>query len=93
VVSNADGACLQLNSDPETYRQGHPTQDGIMSNNLVENNIFHDCGDGGGGAAINLAGVEDSVYRNNIVYGIQMAGGIIEAPHVGCPSSPVFWTS
>lgn len=76
VVSNADGACLQLNSDPETYTPGHPTQDGIMSDNLVENNIFYDCGDGGGGAAINLAGVEDSVFRNNIVYGTRMAGGI-----------------
>lgn len=76
VVSKADGACLQLNSDPETYSQGHPTQDGIMSNNVVENNIFYDCGDGGGGAAINLAGVEDSIFRNNIIYGNEMAGGI-----------------
>lgn len=76
IVTDADGACLQLNSDPETYNPSHPYQDGIMSNNLVEGNIFYNCGDSSGGAAINLAGVEDSVFQNNLVYGLPMTGGI-----------------
>jgi hypothetical protein len=74
-VTDADGACLQLNSDPETFQQGHDYQDGIMSNNLVENNILYDCGTKSS-SALNLAGVHDSIFRNNLIYGNQMAGGI-----------------
>ncbi len=76
TVTDTDGACLQLNSDPETYNPSNPYQDGIMSNNLIEGNVFYNCGDSSGGAAINLAGVEDSVFRNNLVYGSPMTGGI-----------------
>lgn len=76
IVTDTDGACLQLNSDPETFSTTNQYQDGIMSNNLVENNIFYDCGNTSGGAAINLAGVEDSIFRNNLIYGSPLTGGI-----------------
>jgi hypothetical protein len=76
IVTDTDGACLQLNSDPETYSSTNPYQDGIMSNNLVEGNIFYNCGNTSGGAAVNLAGVEDSIFRNNLIYGAPLTGGI-----------------
>ncbi len=75
-VEDADGACLQLNADPETYDGGNGIQDGVMSNGLVEGNILVDCGTTGGGAALNLAGVKHTVFRNNLIYGTSMTGGI-----------------
>jgi parallel beta-helix repeat protein len=41
--------------------------DGIISGGLVENNVIH--GNGvGGGAGINMDGVQDTVVRNNLLY-------------------------
>jgi len=74
-VEAADGACLQLNADPETNDPEHPFTDGIMSDGIVEGNILYDCGDTGG-SALNLAGVEDTVFVNNIIYGNALTGGI-----------------
>jgi len=76
IVEDADGACLQLNSDPETYDGGVGIQDGVMSNALVEDNILRNCGTSNGGAALNLAGVKNSVFRNNVIYGSALTGGI-----------------
>jgi len=73
-IEAADGACIQFNSDPETYNASSPTQDGHMSNGLVENNIMYNCGTGG--SALNLAGVTHTVFRNNIIYGDELGGGI-----------------
>lgn len=76
LVTRADGACLQLNADPETNDPTHPFEDGIMSDGLVENNVFVDCGNEAGGAALNLAGVRDTVFRNNLMYGAPFNGGV-----------------
>jgi parallel beta-helix repeat protein len=41
--------------------------DGIISGGLVENNLIH--GNGvGGGAGINMDGVQDTIVRNNLLY-------------------------
>jgi|GEM_PF-2458421 len=74
-VSDADGACLQFNADPETYEPGDPHLDGIMSGGLVEDNVFESCGSLGG-ASINLAGVHDTVFRNNVIFGAPLTGGV-----------------
>jgi parallel beta-helix repeat protein len=52
---------IQINAD---VSQGG---DGIITGALVEGNIIHDNG-AGGGAAINFDGVQQSVVRNNLVY-------------------------
>ncbi|MGH1342350.1 MAG: choice-of-anchor Q domain-containing protein [Nannocystales bacterium] len=75
-VARADGACLQLNADPETNDPMHPFQDGIMSDGLVEDNVLEDCGNESGGAALNLAGVHDTVFRNNLMFGSPFNGGV-----------------
>lgn len=75
IVFNAGGAALQFNADPETFDVNHPFKDGSMSNNLVENNIFYNSSTVKG-AVLNLAGVEDSIFRNNIIYGANMRQGI-----------------
>ncbi len=75
-VTRADGACLQLNADPETNDPTHPFQDGIMSDGLVEDNVLEDCGNESGGAALNLAGVHNTVFRNNIMFGSPFNGGV-----------------
>jgi parallel beta-helix repeat protein len=41
--------------------------DGIISGGLVENNVIHGNG-AGGGAGINMDGVQDTVVRNNLLY-------------------------
>ena len=53
--------------------------DGIMSNGLVENNIIYNNGagiggNGGGGAAINMDGVTDTMLRNNLLYNNHATG-------------------
>ena len=75
-IARADGACIQLNADPETNNPGHPFQDGLMSDGLVENNVIEDCGNEAGGAAINLAGVRDTIFRNNVMFGTPYNGGV-----------------
>ncbi|HNT24312.1 MAG TPA: right-handed parallel beta-helix repeat-containing protein [Anaerolineales bacterium] len=53
--------------------------DGILSGGLVENNIIYNNGagidgSGGGGAAINMDGVTDSLLRNNLLYNNHATG-------------------
>jgi hypothetical protein len=51
-----------------------PPGDGIITGALVENNLIH--GNGvGGGSGINMDGVQDSLIRNNLLYD-NHAGGI-----------------
>ena len=48
--------------------------DGIISEALVENNVIHDNGLGGG-SGINADGVQNSLFRNNLIYN-EFASGI-----------------
>jgi len=48
--------------------------DGVISHGVVEANVIYDNG-AGGGAAINMDGVTDTIVRNNLLYG-NHAGGI-----------------
>jgi parallel beta-helix repeat protein len=48
--------------------------DGIISGGLIEDNVIYGNGTGGG-SAINMDGVTDSLVRNNLLYG-NLAGGI-----------------
>lgn len=61
---------IQLNADLYT-----PPGDGIITGALIENNVLYGNGAGGGGA-INLDGVQDSVIRNNLLF-TNHASGII----------------
>ena len=47
--------------------------DGLISFGLVENNIVHDNG-AGGGAGINMDGVQDSIVQNNLLYNNHASG-------------------
>ncbi|MBD3407424.1 MAG: DUF1565 domain-containing protein [Candidatus Lokiarchaeota archaeon] len=73
---------IQFNADP--LMGG----DGIISNGLIESNYVYRNGDGGG-AAINLASVRDSVVQNNLLFD-NAAGGIAcwddgnEGTNYGC---------
>lgn len=61
---------IQLNADLYT-----PPGDGIITGALIENNVLYDNGAGGGGA-LNLDGVQDSIIRNNLLF-TNHASGII----------------
>ncbi len=61
------GCGIQLNAD---VSQGG---DGIISNAVIEGNILHDNGTGGG-SAINLDGVQNSIIYNNLIYNNHATG-------------------
>ena len=61
------GCGIQLNAD---VSQGG---DGIISNAIINGNILHDNGTGGG-SAINLDGVQNSVIYNNLIYNNHATG-------------------
>jgi len=68
-VSHHNRACgIQLNADPRL------PGDKIISHAVVEANIVYENGLGGG-AAINLASIRNSIFRNNLLYA-NHAGGI-----------------
>ncbi|MEO8428905.1 MAG: right-handed parallel beta-helix repeat-containing protein, partial [Verrucomicrobiota bacterium] len=58
---------IQLNADAS---QGG---DGIITGALIENNIIYNNGTGGGGA-LNLDGVQDSIVRNNLLFNNHSSG-------------------
>ena len=64
------GAGVQLNADV-SQQPG----DGIITGALLENNIIYNNGAGGGGA-MNLDGVQDSVVRNNLLFNNHASGVI-----------------
>jgi parallel beta-helix repeat protein len=64
---NNTGCGIQLNAD---VSQGG---DGIISNAVIEGNVLHDNGTGGG-SAINLDGVQNSVIYNNLIYNNHATG-------------------
>lgn len=65
------GCGIQLNADLYT-----PPGDGIITGALIENNVIYDNGLGGGGA-LNLDGVQDSVIRNNLLFNNHASGIIL----------------
>ncbi|MFI5163960.1 MAG: right-handed parallel beta-helix repeat-containing protein [Bacteroidia bacterium] len=65
--SNA-GCGIHMNSDAS---QGG---DGIIKNALVEGNILYDNGSPGGGAAINMDGIQNSKVINNLLYNNHASG-------------------
>lgn len=68
IVHHNHASGIQINADPSMG------DDGISSGCLIENNLIYENG-WGGGAAVNLASVRDSVIQNNIIY-YNYAGGI-----------------
>ena len=68
-------AGIQLNADPAQMGDDptDPQGDGIIEDALIEANLIHDNG-AGGGAAINLASVRTSLIRNNVLYGNHATG-------------------
>jgi len=69
------GCYLHDNHDAGLHMNGDVTQggDGIISGALVENNLIVNNGLGGG-AAINMDGVQDSTIRNNLLYNNHASG-------------------
>ena len=63
---------LHLNGDPELLSE--PEDDGLLNYGIVERNIIHHNG-AGGGAGINMTHVQDIIVRNNLIY-YNTAGGL-----------------
>jgi hypothetical protein len=72
---------IQINADVNTPDPRGIEIDGIVTGAVIEANLLYNNGGGrpgiaGGGAAINLDGVQDSVIRDNLLYG-NIATGIV----------------
>ncbi|HYT61554.1 MAG TPA: right-handed parallel beta-helix repeat-containing protein [Haliangiales bacterium] len=65
------GSGIQLNADVNIQ-----PGDGIITGALIENNVLYNNGAGGGGA-VNLDGVQDSVIRNNLLFNNHASGIIL----------------
>jgi parallel beta-helix repeat protein len=63
------------NHDAGIHMNGDISQggDGIITGALVENNVIYDNGTGGG-SGINADGVQDSTFRNNLIYNEHASG-------------------
>lgn len=80
VSNSGDRPVIRGNHTHDNHAQGIHMNgdesqggDGLISNALVENNVVH--GNGvGGGSAINMDGVTDSVFRNNLIYDHHSSG-------------------
>ena len=65
---NNNGGGIQLNADFSSKCPcGTTVRDGIISFATVESNVIYENGVNGG-SAINADGVDDSVFRNNLIY-------------------------
>src|SRR3954468_19125808 len=63
------GGGIQLNADLSSKCPcGTTVRDGTISFALLENNVIYNNGAPNGGSGINLDGVDDSVFRNNLLY-------------------------
>ena len=67
VVHDNRASGIQINADPSL------PGDGIITGAVVEENVAYNNGVGGG-AAINLASVRSSLFRNNLLYGNHASG-------------------
>ena len=65
------GSGIQLNADVNIQ-----PGDGIITGALLESNVIYNNGAGGGGA-INIDGVQDSVIRNNLLFNNHASGIIL----------------
>src|SRR6185436_2164723 len=62
------GGGIQINADYSSKCPcGTTVRDGIVSFALLENNVIYENGVNGG-SALNMDGVDDSVFRNNLIY-------------------------
>src|SRR5262249_36579387 len=69
-----NGGGIQLNADLSSRCPcGTTVRDGIISFALLEDNVIHDNGVNGG-SAINLDGVDDTGFPNNLIYGNPASG-------------------
>ena len=80
TCSGSQGCGIHMNGD---ISQGG---DGIISNALVEGNIIYNNGSLGG-SGINADGVQNSVFRNNVVYGELGSGLSLFQQDGGGPST------
>ena len=63
------GGGIHMNGDYSSKCPcGTTVRDGIISFAVVENNVLYENGAPNGGSAINADGVDDSVFRNNLLY-------------------------
>ncbi len=83
ISNSADGAIVRNNTVWGNHDSGiqfnadrYLPGDGIHSNNLIEGNVIFENGTGGG-AAINLDGVQDSIIRNNLVHDNHSTGIVL----------------
>ncbi|MCA9206201.1 MAG: right-handed parallel beta-helix repeat-containing protein, partial [Planctomycetales bacterium] len=91
ISNSADGAIVRNNvvwgnraSGIQFNADGSLPGDGVHSNNVIEGNIIYGNGTGGG-AAINLDGVQDSLIRNNLLYDNHSTGIVL---YVGFAAEP-----
>jgi len=73
VLYNNYQCGVQLNADLSEGGGRNVKRDGVISNAMVEDNFIYDNGIGGG-SAINLDGVQDSIIRNNVLYNNHASG-------------------
>jgi len=71
---------IQFNAD------GSLPGDGVHSKNLIEGNLVYDNGVGGG-AAINLDAVQDSIIQNNLLYNNHATGIVLYVGYGAEPST------
>ena len=83
ISNSADGAVIRNNivwgnhdSGIQFNADAYLPGDGVHSNNLVEGNVIYDNG-AGGGAALNFDGFQDSIVRNNLLYGNHATGIVL----------------
>jgi parallel beta-helix repeat protein len=79
---------VYLNHDAGIHMNGDILQggDGIITGAIVERNIIHDNGTGGA-AGINCDGVQNSIFRNNLLYNNHASGIALFQQDGGGPSS------
>ncbi|MCP4425784.1 MAG: hypothetical protein GY803_14930, partial [Chloroflexi bacterium] len=85
VYDNANSG-IHLNGDAESGG------DGVMTDGLVENNIIYNNAVVGGGAAINMDGVSDSIVMNNLLYQNHASGiAIFQENGAECSQNNRIW--
>lgn len=93
--NNANG--IHMNGDIDTLDEDYDGElDGIIEDALVEANVIFDNGEGqndgpggnpGGGSGINCDGVQDSLFRNNLIHDAHHSGISLYRIDGGGPSS------
>ena len=71
VIHGNVGAGLHMNGDITVDCSPKLTTDGIIDHAVIEDNVIYDNGSGSG---INCAGVQNSIIRNNLLYGNHGSG-------------------